>query len=82
MATLFNADHQAAIVDHGETVVLPGGTHEFTDEEVEAGITGSWSPTAPPPIEEAPKKDRGKKSEASVDEAPEITAEAGEQKES
>lgn len=81
MPFLFNHDHQAAIVDHGETAVLPGESHEFSDEEVEAGIAGSWSST-PPVADETAKKDRAKRPDPAQNvEAPQIPAEAGEQKE-
>lgn len=43
MKKLYNADHQPVIVDHGQTAVMPGGSHTFTDEQLESGIAGVWS---------------------------------------
>ena len=48
MPTRFNTDHQAAVLDWIEHVVVqPGESHEFTDEEIAAGLAGSWSETDP-----------------------------------
>lgn len=44
---LFNLDHQTAIVDHGAHAVKPGKAHEFTAEQIAAGITGLWSEQDP-----------------------------------
>lgn len=45
---LFNTDHQAAVLSWIEHVVVqPGESHEFTDEEIAAGLAGSWSEEDP-----------------------------------
>ena len=46
MPTLFNRDHQTAILGP-ETAVQPGEPHDFTDEQVAAGIAGLWSEEDP-----------------------------------
>ena len=45
MPTLWNIDHQAAIIDG--VAVLSGESRDFTDEEVEGGIAGQWSKADP-----------------------------------
>lgn len=40
MPELINADHQTVMVDGAP--VPPGDAHEFTDEQITAGITGIW----------------------------------------
>lgn len=48
MPKLFNTDHQAAVLNWIEHVVVqPGESHDFTDEEIAAGLAGSWSETDP-----------------------------------
>ena len=46
MPVRFNTDHQHAVID-AETAVAPGECHEFSEEQIEAGLTGSWSDTDP-----------------------------------
>lgn len=47
MPTLFNVDHQHAILGPDGPVVAPGESHDFTDVELEAGVAGVWSETDP-----------------------------------
>lgn len=47
MPIRYNIDHQPQIVEHGKRAVMPGGMHNFTDEQVAAGLTGSWSAENP-----------------------------------
>lgn len=47
MPLRYNVDHQVAIVNHGEDVVNPGESFDFTDEQIEAGLGGSWSELNP-----------------------------------
>lgn len=47
MPTLYNVDSQAAVVSHSARAVQPGDSHDFTDEEVAAGLGGAWSELAP-----------------------------------
>ena len=48
MPKLFNVGHQHAVIDQIRgPVIAPGDSHEFTDEQVEAGIAGDWSDTDP-----------------------------------
>jgi hypothetical protein len=44
---LFNADHAPAVVDIGRPAIPPGWGYDFTDAQVEAGITGLWSKEDP-----------------------------------
>lgn len=46
MPRRYNTDHQHAVLDL-DTSVAPGAPHEFTDEQLEAGLTGSWSEENP-----------------------------------
>jgi hypothetical protein len=46
--TLWNADHQAAVIDQNTfDVVAPGEPREFTDEEIAAGVAGIWTEVDP-----------------------------------
>lgn len=47
--TLYNIDFQAARLHgpDGAVIVLPGESHEFTDDEVSVGIAGCWSEQDP-----------------------------------
>ncbi|GAC1530902.1 MAG: hypothetical protein NVS3B1_23590 [Marmoricola sp.] len=47
MPELFNVDHQPAAIDHDQPAVMPGASHDFTDEQVTAGLSGSWSTLDP-----------------------------------
>lgn len=47
MPRFFNTDHSPVIVVHGERAVMPGESHNFTEEQVAAGLTGSWSKDNP-----------------------------------
>jgi hypothetical protein len=44
---LYNTDHQPAVVDHAQPAVQSGESHEFTDEQIHAGLAGSWSEEDP-----------------------------------
>lgn len=46
MPLLFNLDHQHAIHQDG-SATAPGESHEFTEEEIEAGLAGHWSENDP-----------------------------------
>lgn len=47
MPKLYNADHQTQIIHGVELGVAPGEPHNFTDEEIAAGIAGQWSTKNP-----------------------------------
>jgi hypothetical protein len=47
MKTLYNVDHLPVVVVNNAPAVKPGESYDFTDEQVEAGITGRWSETRP-----------------------------------
>ena len=67
----WNVDHQHALLDPiNHVVVAPGESHEFTDEEIEAGLAGVWSDTDPraglkAEREFKQRRDRGVKQEPS-----------------
>ena len=72
MPTLFNTDSQARLVDplRDERAVMPGESYDFTDEQVAAGIAGSWSeedPRAGLPAEKEFKSRRDRKATAEAD---------------
>lgn len=52
MPKRYNADRVHAIIqtDEGHVSVAPGEPYDFSDEQLEAGIVGSWSvdPVQPP----------------------------------
>jgi hypothetical protein len=80
MQKLFNVDHQTAVIDPIESIaVQPGESYDFTDEQVAAGLAGSWSdedPRAGLKAERAFKKRRDAKTSPSPDEqTPEETPE-------
>lgn len=47
MKTLYNVDHLPVVVVNNAPAIRPGESYDFTDEQVEAGITGRWSETDP-----------------------------------
>lgn len=47
MPKLFNVDHQPAVLRWHEPAIMPGESHDFTDEEVAAGLGGQWSEEDP-----------------------------------
>ena len=47
MPRLYNLHHDYVVINHGEPGVPPGGPYDFTDEQVAAGLAGSWSETDP-----------------------------------
>lgn len=47
MPTRFNTDHQPQVLSWQEPAVMPGDSHEFTDEEIAAGLPSCWSETDP-----------------------------------
>lgn len=51
MRRLYNLDAQPIIVSHDQPAVQPGDGHDFTEEQIKAGVTGIWS-------EEDPRKGR------------------------
>ena len=55
---LYNTDHQPLLINpvSGERAVMPGESRVFTDEELSAGLTGSWSEEDPRKGLEAEKK--------------------------
>lgn len=44
---LWNLDHQPVVVSWQEPAIMPGESHEFTDEQVAAGLTGLWGDEDP-----------------------------------
>jgi hypothetical protein len=44
---LFNCDSQPVVIDHAQPAVMPGCAHDFTREQIKAGITGVWSEENP-----------------------------------
>jgi hypothetical protein len=51
MKTLYNLDPFPVVPNIHARAVKPGGSYDFTDEQVAAGITGNWSendPRVPP----------------------------------
>lgn len=47
MPTRFNTDSQPHVVSYDQRAVMPGESHDFTDEEIAAGLAGSWSDVDP-----------------------------------
>lgn len=45
MPIRFNVDHQTQIING--VGVLPGASHDFSDEDIAAGIAGQWSQDDP-----------------------------------
>ena len=45
--TLYNIEAGGQILDPNERAVMPGESHEFSDEEIEHGIPAGWSETDP-----------------------------------
>ena len=43
MPKLFNLDHEPKVISWTEKAVMPGESYEFTDEQIAAGLAGSWS---------------------------------------
>lgn len=84
MPTRWNVDHQHALIDPLNYItVAPGEPHEFTDEQIAAGIAGQWSeedPRAGLDAEKAFKKRRDAKPSAPEQET-QTPAESGETKE-
>lgn len=70
MPRLWNVDCQTAILSPDEPGVAPGDSHDFTDAEVDAGLSGSWSFSDPRP----PVKAGRPAAKAAADPAPAITA--------
>lgn len=69
MPQLYNVDHQHAILD-ADTSVAPGAAHTFTDEQIEAGLSGRWweeDPRAGLKAEKAFKRRRDAKARAVED---------------
>ena len=67
---LFNTDSQPVVISWSEKAVLPGESYDFTDEQIAAGIAGSWSeddPRAGLPAEKEFKSRRDSKATAKAD---------------
>jgi hypothetical protein len=47
MPKMYNVDHAPRVIVHGERAVMPGEAHDFTDEQVAAGVAGLWSEKNP-----------------------------------
>ena len=47
MPKLWNLDHQPVVLDWNERAVMPGESHEFTDEQITAGLAGHWGDEDP-----------------------------------
>lgn len=60
MPTLYNLDHQHAIIGP-DVSVAPGAAHDFTDEQVAAGISGRWSENDPRAGLDAERKFKAKR---------------------
>ncbi len=68
MKKLYNVDHQPAVVEHGQPAVMPGQSHPFTDDQIEAGIAGAWSEDAPRKREKPAKPDNTEPAQPGKDE--------------
>lgn len=47
MPTRWNVGPSPLVLDWNHPAVLPGDSHDFTDEQIDAGIAGDWSETDP-----------------------------------
>ena len=45
--TLYNVEAGGQILDPNERAVMPGESHEFSDEAIASGIPAGWSETDP-----------------------------------
>ena len=43
----WNLDHQPVVVDNDEPAVPPGESYDFSKEQLEAGLAGTWSDRDP-----------------------------------
>jgi hypothetical protein len=60
MPLLWNHDWQPLVVDQNLPAIQPGGSHNFSDEQVANGIGGLWS-AEPPGAREKRAVDKAKK---------------------
>lgn len=67
MRKLYNVDHQTAVIDQDQPGVQPGESYNFTDEQIEAGLTGSWSETDPKAGAGEEKKFKGRRRKPASD---------------
>jgi hypothetical protein len=81
MPRLFNADHQAQMVDPDQPAVQPGESHEFTDEQVQAGLTGIWKEGPPRKGLPAQIAKERRAEEAAANTSPDPAVEADDKKE-
>lgn len=58
MPRRWNLDPFPVVVDAELPAIQPGEPHDFTDEQIKAGITGNWSKTDPRAKPTRPKPDR------------------------
>ena len=47
MPIRFNLDHCPVVLNWQESAIMPGASHEFTDEQIAAGLTGLWGEEDP-----------------------------------
>ena len=47
MPELFNIGHSPVVLSWSEPAVMPGESHDFTDEQIAVGVAGDWSDTDP-----------------------------------
>lgn len=76
MPTLWNTDHQPQVLSWQEPAVMPGEAHDFTDEQIAAGLPSCWSEKDPRAGLEAEKQFKAKR-DRKVAEPPEETPENG-----
>jgi hypothetical protein len=62
--TLWNTDHQPVVLDWQQPAIMPGEPHEFTDEQIAAGVAGSWGEEDPRSGLEAEKAFKTKRDKA------------------
>jgi len=67
MPLLYNVDHLPASISPAEPSVMPGGSYEFTDEQISAGLSGSWSAEDPRSGLEAEREWKADRDEPAVD---------------
>jgi hypothetical protein len=60
---LWNLDHSPAVIAPNLPGVKPGESHDFTVEEIEAGVSGVWSKTDPRKGLEQEKAFKGRRDE-------------------
>jgi hypothetical protein len=58
MPKFTNGDHQPVVVNHDLPAVQPGESYDFTNEQVDAGLTGVWLPVSSKKAAKPPAVDR------------------------